>query len=279
MKLAIHAALLASALSISSLAYAQETAEPPVAAEDEERVLDDVEVTDTRRKARRQPTTGIVQMDARPVRPNGSSKPFSHVDLELFIRPVRRVDGDFYTANKDYGDSFTSVNVELGIDKVNLGSRRALAQDGKRTLRLPEGIYAITEARYEVFNQIGRNIIDDQAFLPDTQIHRFCMSDRALAFEVKDGETTDLGLLLIKSLEVNYRSNKIGHRPIFAASVPIVPVSDPGFRNKSPDQIHGTEIRFDPNEEDLCGSTAKPVAGWFTRQEFAEAYPKITTQQ
>ncbi|MEO1028999.1 MAG: hypothetical protein AAFX02_08070 [Pseudomonadota bacterium] len=239
---------------------------------DDVRVLDEIIVDEEFRNLERGPRTGRLIMDARPVRPNGSSTILSHSNVELIVRPIRRIDGNEYILQENYGRRFTPIDLELGIGRARTGSRIIQARDGRRVVDLPEGLYAITEARYQVFWQIGSPL----RFPSNLETYRFCMSDGAIAFEIRNGETTNLGLILVKAMERNYRKGKKEHRPILAANTPIVPVSDPQFRVRGEDvQASSTEITFDAEKSKLCGSTSIPVKGWFDREEFLKAYPKI----
>lgn len=239
--------------------------DPP---QDDVRVLDEVQIEDRPFNLERGSPTGRLIMDVRPVQADNSSL-LTHTSIQLILRPVRRVEGNVYELNEDYGRRFKPIDVPLDIGQSTFGSRIIRNRDGAIIADLPEGLYAIAEVRYEGFSRIGR---------VETAIrtHRFCLSDRTMAFDVRNGETTNLGLILIQGLSKRFREGRTEHRPILAANAPIVPVSDPNFREKGAEnQAHATEIQFDPVSSKLCSSTGSPVKGWYEPEEFQEKFPKI----
>lgn len=278
--------MLVSALLCGHLALAGETAISNVD-DDKEKRLEEVEVTENDRRQRWLPTTGSLIFEPLPVRTTAAPSVLGHVLMQLILRPVRIREDGMYEFDDTRGTrAFTSVDIELGIDRVFIGSRRPLAKNGKRTVELPEGIYAITEARYVVFSQVGRAVDPiipgsqpgvasfDAIDLPKRDI-RFCMAERTIAFDIKNGETTDIGRLIIRALDKRYRSKSQKHRPIMGADAKFLPVSAPSFRNKSPEKASAGVIAFEDGEP-LCRKSAIRTPGWFTPDELAEAFPKLS---
>lgn len=273
------------ALTLPSFsAHAQDG--PQVETEQEqEKVLDEVTVTENNRRRRREPTTGQLIFEPLPVRTSAGPSIMQHVLLQLILRPVViREDGVYEADNGPGATEFTAVDVELGIDKAFIGSRQSLAKNGKRSLQLPEGIYAITEARYVVFNPVGRAVDSpredigaasfDVIEIPKQDI-RFCLAERTIAINIKNGQTTDIGRLIIRALDRRYRSKSRKHRPILGADAEFLPVSAPSFRNKAPEKASAGIIAFEDTEP-LCRKSAIRTPGWFTPDELAEAFPKLS---
>lgn len=263
--------------SEQDLPSTDDVAAPPE--EDETKILDEVEVNDRdrRRRFRLIPPTGALQIEPLPVRVSGRQKIYQHAAIDLILRPIRPGPNGLYVADDLEGFDFKSISVELGIGKRIVGTRLPLAKDGKRTVDLPEGVYAITEVRYLVFNQIGR-VFDDDPFGNPTPLpredYRFCLADRTIAFDIKNGQTTDIGRLIIRALESRFRNNKREHRPFVGSDAAFVDISDPSFRNKSPDAAGAGIVAFERTGA-LCREGAYDVSGWFSNEELAENLPTL----
>ena len=209
----------------------------------------------------------------------GSPPIFQHRALELILRPVRIGENGVYEFDDTKGVPFESVSVELSIGRTIVGSRLPLAKNGKRTVDLPEAIYAISEVRYIVFNQIGRAFDPDDPFgnpinIPE-QDYRFCLAERTIAFDIKNGQSTDIGRLIVRALERRFKKSNREHRPILGADAEFLPVSDPGFRNKAPEKASAGIIEFEDTAP-LCRESAMRTPGWFAPDELADAFPKFS---
>ena len=259
-----------SALLCGCFAYAGEAATNNFD-EDKEKRLEEIIVDEARRRSEKLPTTGRVNIQPIPVafsRFHNNRFLFTHNAIEIILRPVRKADNDLYEFDRGTGQPFKAVLVTLNPDGNISGSRIKRPDVGERTFTLPEAIYAITEVRYLVSNKIR---------LPDDPPHydfRFCLADRTIAFDVKAGQTTDLGRLVIRGLETRFKKEDTEHRPILGADAPFVDISNPGFRNKAPEKAAAGIISFTP-EGALCREKSKKVPGWFTPDEMKDALPDL----
>ena len=240
------------------------------AQEDEPKVLDEIIVDHTTFSRKRLPNTGRVNIQAIPVRL--SPRIYEHNSIQLIIRPVVKSADGTYVPDTVKGRNFVRLSVTLNPEGRILGSRVKRPDRGERVMDLPEAIYAITEVRYIVslpplggaFNRVG---IPPQDF-------RFCLAERTIAFDVKNGETTDLGKLVLRGLDLRFDKGDKEHRPLLGANAPFVDVSDPRFRNKAPEAAAAGIISFDP-EGGLCRDSSRQVPGWFTPTELKDALPSL----
>lgn len=247
----------------------------PVPDEDLERQLEEIIVTEESLSAERLPNTGRVNIQPIPVRISHSRPVLTHTEVELIVRPVRLGEDGVYVSDAQNRRSFARVQVSLNHEGVVPGSRIRRPDLGERALDLPQGIYAITEIRYGIGSNRGAGFIDgfgDGPIHPIT--HRFCLAEQTIAFDVKNGETTDLGRLVIHGLERHYRKSKFGYRPFLGADANFGDVSDPDFRNKAPEQAAAAAISFDP-DNGLCRKKSRRTAGWYTPEELDEAIPNL----
>ena len=272
-------AILANAQEANTDSAPSAEAPPTPDGEDETKILDEVEINKSNRRKRREPTTGTLKIEPLPVKMAGSPRIFEHAGVELILRPVRPGADNIYEADNLEGVDFRAIAVELGIGKKVVGSRLPLAKHGKRSVTMPEGVYAITEIRYLVFNQIGRVFDPDDPFGNPTPIPRrdysFCLSGRTIAFDIKNGQTTDVGRLIIRALESRFTSSKREHRPFLGADAAFSDISDPSLRNKAPELASAGIIEF-KNEAPLCRESARPTMGWFTAEELEESLPSFS---
>ena len=191
----------------------------------------------------------------------------------MVIRPVVKSADGTYVADTVQGRSFARLSVSVNPEGRIAGSRLRSPDHGERTMDLPEAIYAITEVRYLVGGGGGFTYLGDSYTPP--RDYRFCLAERTIAFDVKNGETTDLGRLVLRGLEdIRFDKSDIEHRPLLGANAPFVDVSDPRFRNKAPEAAAAGIISFDP-EGGLCRDSSRQVPGWFTPTELKDALPSL----
>ena len=237
--------------------------------EDEPKILDEVIVDHTTFSRKKLPNTGRVNIQAIPVKVNPRS--FFHNSIQMIIRPVVKSADGTYVADTVKGRNFVRLSVSLNPKGRIPGSRLRRPDKGERAMDLPEAIYAITEVRYLVTIPLGGAL--NRVDLPPLDF-RFCLAERTIAFDVKNGETTDLGKLVLRGLERHFDKGDKEHRPLLGADAPFVDVSDPNFRNKAPEAAAAGIISFDP-EGELCRDSSRQVPGWFTPTELKDALPKL----
>ena len=234
------------------------------AQEDEPKILEEIIVDYNTFSRKRRPNTGRVNIQAIPVAV--ARRYPEHNSIEMVIRPVVKSADGTYVADTVQGRSFARLSVSVNPEGRIAGSRLRSPDHGERTMDLPEAIYAITEVRYLVGGGgAGQEPPWD---------YRFCLAERTIAFDVKNGETTDLGKLVLRGLEDRFEKSDIEHRPLLGADAPFVDVSDPNFRNKAPEAAAAGIISFDP-EGELCRDSSRQVPGWFTPTELKDALPSL----
>ena len=243
----------------------------PAPQQEEDLVLEEIIVSEDSLSNEPLPNTGRVHMQPIPVKVAHSRPVLEHNEVDLIIRPVRLGEDGKYVSDARNRRHYARVRVSLNHQGVVPGSRVKRPDLGERALDLPEGLYAITEVRFGILGSLGLNF--DVAPLPPVY-ENFCLAEQTIAFDVKNGETTDIGRLVIYGLERRRKRYDFEYRPFLGADARFSTVSDPDFRNKAPEKASAAVISFDA-DNNLCRKKSKRTAGWYTPEELSENIPNL----
>ena len=243
----------------------------PAPQQEEDLLLEEIIVSEDSLSNEPLPNTGRVLMQPIPVRIAHSRPVLEHNEVDLIIRPVRLGEDGKYVSDARNRRHFARVRVSLNHQGVVPGSRRKRPDLGERALDLPEGLYAITEVRFGILRT--ESFPTSFGDLPPIY-ENFCLAEQTIAFDVKNGETTDIGRLVMYGLERRRKRYDFEYRPFLGADARFSTVSDPDFRNKAPEKASAAVISFD-SDDNLCRKKSKRTAGWYTPEELSENIPNL----
>ena len=243
----------------------------PAPQQEEDLLLEEIIVSEDSLSNEPLPNTGRVLMQPIPVRIAHSRPVLEHNEVDLIIRPVRLGEDGKYVSDARNRRHFARVRVSLNHQGVVPGSRLKRPDLGERALDLPEGLYAITEVRFGILR--AESFPTSFGDLPPVY-ENYCLAEQTIAFDVKNGETTDIGRLVMYGLERRRKTYDFEYRPFLGADARFSTVSDPDFRNKAPEKASAAVISFDA-DDNLCRKKSKRTAGWYTPEELSENIPNL----
>lgn len=235
--------------------------------------LEKFEVTGDRSEVRKFDDRGTLEIIPRLVVEEGTRRTARHGGYGLIIRPVVEGGSGFYELDRSRGRTHYVINSGLPkrsrAEKISVpNSKRFIPVNKERNLRLPEGLYAISEVFYIVQrgpSTDGVGVLDFTTRVglssADTEFKRYCLSETTLSFEVNAGETTSLDKLYLRGLPFRSRQWR-DHDPIFGADAGIVKAGQIAFTKEAEDTQNWMPIAFDADSGMCSNQSAVRTTGW-----------------
>ena len=264
--------LASSALPVSGAQEASTSVE-----QDEEKILEGVTTTGQRLDLDA-PTTG--KLVFRPVLYSFYSASSANIErVDLVFVPVELSDANEIIPFKESDPKRFTARMVIPTEVSRGTDQYSIDAFGMQDIDLPGGLYALSEVQYYVTPRIvgAHRPANAQGFGPVTRYVaqrakvNFCMSEGALMFDVKTGETQYLGALGIANLPRSRTTNP-RHRPLVALDRGrdkiISPFTEPGDIGIA--TIDSTT--FEPVKT-MCGRRSYRVPGWKHRDDIVKSSP------
>ena len=237
--------------------------------------LEKLEVTGSQADAQGYDDGGVVKFIPHLVVEEGTRRTARHGSYGMVIRPIVEGENGIYELDTSRGRTHYAINSGLPTrrkaEKIRIPqSKRYISVNTARQIRLPEGLYAISEVFYVVqrgpvtdsgFSTIGSNGFVFPHRLDDTEFKRYCLSQTTLSFEVHAGEETSLDRLYLRGLPFKSRLWK-DHDPIYGTDIGLNKVGQIAFTKEAEEEKRWMPVAFNPDAGMCRDKSAVRTTGW-----------------